>query len=246
MVRVKGTANITLLQPGDTRLPRAVFSPVMSGGASSFSRSLPSLSRPRSSSTAMRLHSRQTQCKICKLVVCKSNLARHRRHRHPEVHRAMVGPTFLRKPIMDSDSSTDSESASLSEVTLSTVNSPRCGQVPGSPPVKPVAAVSPECAHLDPSDIVPKTESPVCPKLVIKLPAVGEAISRNASKSKNFCSSPVNTQDLPPTPQTEEELHQGLMRLYTRKVHTEPQSTQISYSDTAVILHYSLVMNTRL
>ena len=71
---------------------------------------------------------------------------------------------------------------------------------------------------------------------MIKLPAVDEAINRSASKSRNSCQSPTITHNLPTTPQTEEELHRGLVRLYSKRVHTNPQSTQISYRDTAVIL----------
>ena len=178
---------------------------------------------PRAKFQTMKLHPAQVQCRVCGLVVRKGNMARHKRDKHTERH----------KPIQSCSSSSetsDSDGVAGETSPKSVFDSPRCrGLV--SPMEKPIATVTPERVRRPPE--VPRTDNNQRPRLVVRLPNVARALD----KVTNTHSSPgLGVRHLPPTPQSDEDLHRELARLYSKKVRVTPPDTAISYGDTSVIL----------
>ena len=171
---------------------------------------------PRATFPNMDLHPAQRQCKLCGLVVRKGNMARHRRIKHSGSRHITGSSDPVYKHSMDHSVEESNSSQNTEEVTE-----------PSFEPSKPVAAVTPEAA------LTRTQESSKCQRLIIKLPAVDEAINKVMD---SYQSPQVVNSHLPPTPETEEDLHRELARLYSRKVKANQRDTQISYNDTSVIL----------
>ena len=179
----------------------------------------------------------QRQCSVCGLVVHKSNMARHRKVKHP----LTLGTVKLSmSPGSPTSGSSAASSPAASELPATPeVSSPKPGVTAseGSPVAEePVPTEDPVQSEgnkgtRDPvqSEGNKGTRDPV--KLTIRLPSVEEAVQKNSDRTVSNLSS-----RWPSTPQSEEELHLGLARLYAKRVAENQRDSPIAYKDTSTIM----------
>ena len=192
MCRVKGVYKEEKIPEGGTRLPRAVFEKKMDDPG------------------AIRLHHLQVQCPECAMVVYKSNLSRHTKSRHPSV---------LECPVSESELSSSQGSSIASSPGRS---ARQVAQVAPVSPTSPQKRSLPRDNSPQPGD-VPAARK--VPKLLVNQPATVRALGKKTTGSRDVRSAPGlqglrddqldQLDHLPPTPQTDEELSEGLAKLYS-------------------------------